>query len=392
MSTFTYIDYSPSDLIGATLININTSFRSILELVNEATEIVGKGSVVEGCVFEVVTPGNGAISAGKFITYSGALHTKLFGEVVSFPVVADTSFYVFYDELGELQLSDDQPELSSVFIAKVTIDENNVISVEDLRNTFQIVSGTREIFNGRGAVLALKKKESGMLLEGFLGELKTFSLNAAGDIVANSLKVSVTPIDNKDVVNKEFLDNQLESINTSINGLEASVNQITEDLETNVAQSITNLEENVAESITTLQTSVNTSITSLDAKIKSQSFAQLFAIGDLNFHAENGPIHDFYLNTDSARILRKIAATCPQTSETGAIEFDLLIVSSPGGTATSLFQTKPKPTITCNGGASWIVISENDLDSVNIPDNSLIQLTITASPPDCFDIRVELFE
>lgn len=381
MSTFVYTDYSPSDLIGATLININTSFRSILELVHEATEIVGKNSVVEGCELQLVTPGNASVTSGKFVVSTGALYTKLFAEAVTYAVAPNKSYFVFFNSIGNLEVSETEPGSTAVFIGKIDINADGEISVTDLRNTSILVNGTRELFNGRSAVLSLKKKQSGMLLEGYLNSTKTFSLSSEGNVVANSVKVIAAPVAADDVVNKGLLDSELSTLNQSVTNLNTSLSQDIVDLQT----SITNLSEEV-------ETNVSTSITMLEAKINSQSFAQLLVIGDLQAHAANGPIHDFYLNTDRARTLRKVAVTCPQTSETGSIDIDLLVITTPGGTPVSLFETKPKPTITCNGGASWVVLSGSALETLNIPDNSLIQLTIQNASANCFDLRVELFE
>jgi hypothetical protein len=124
----------------------------------------------------------------------------------------------------------------------------------------------------------------------------------------------------------------------------------------------------------------------------TRSFAQLVVLGDLNAHAAAGGTHDFFMNTDGAKTLRKIIVSCPATAASGSIVVDVRLISSQGGSATSLFPTKTKPTITCNGGAAWAILVDSSLETLAISDNSMIVVTITSAPAGCTDLRVEFYE
>lgn len=407
MSTFTYTDYSPSNLIGQTLTNINTSFRGILSLVHDSTEAVAKCTVIEGCEVEIVSPGNGRVTAGKFVTEQGHLHSKLFSEVFSFLTTPETSNYVFYTPEGAISCTTELPSSSSVFVASIDIDSAGNASVKDLRSFSRWNSGTKEIFSGRSTVLSLKKNDSGSLIEGFLNSTKTFSVSSSGVVEASSVKISGTPTLANEVVTKGVLDSQITTLNTQINNvINTEITTINSEINTlknttipGINTEINTLKNTTIPGINTdisningLIVAVNLDISDVFTKLNSRSFAQLLVIGDLKAHAIKGGVHDFYLNVDQARTIRKIALTCPTTGVSGSIELDIKKVTSPGESSTSLFSGKPLPSISCNGGSSWTVLNSSSITDLIIPDSCLIQVIISSAPDNCFDLRVELFE
>lgn len=141
-------------------------------------------------------------------------------------------------------------------------------------------------------------------------------------------------------------------------------------------------------------TSVNgqTGDVTVVSSLAKRSFAQLNVVGGLDAHAESGGVNDFYMNTDGAKTLRKIIVSSPATPASGTIVVDLKLVTAQGGSATSLFPTKTKPTVTCADGAAWVLLTGSSLDTVAIPDNCMIQVTIVSAPAGSSDLRVELFE
>lgn len=145
----------------------------------------------------------------------------------------------------------------------------------------------------------------------------------------------------------------------------------------------------------------NTGVTSVNgqagdvtvvASLAARSFAQLNVIGDLPSHAADAVVNDFYMNTDGAKTLRKIIVSALQTPASGAIVVDIKLVTTQGGSAVSLFPIKTKPTVTCADSSAWVVLTGSSLDSVQIPDNSMIQVSIVSAPAGSSDLRVELFE
>jgi hypothetical protein len=128
------------------------------------------------------------------------------------------------------------------------------------------------------------------------------------------------------------------------------------------------------------------------ASLAARSFAQLNVIGDLPSHAADAVVNDFYMNTDGAKTLRKVIVSALQTPASGSIVVDIKLVTTQGGAASSIFPSKAKPTITCADGPAWVVLTGNSLENIEIPDNSMVQVTIISAPAGSSDLRVELFE
>lgn len=194
----------------------------------------------------------------------------------------------------------------------------------------------------------------------------TERLEVNGKVKADQVILAADPTVNLQAATKQYVD-------TAVSSAQANVTTLTNDLAT--------------------ETSTRASAdTALSTRISARPFAQMTVLGVLSEHATAGGIHDFYLNTDGAKTLRKIAVTCPNTPASGTIVVDIKVISTQGGAATSLFTAKTKPTITCANGVAWATLTGTALDDKNIPDNSVVVVTVISAAANSEELRVELFE
>lgn len=195
--------------------------------------------------------------------------------------------------------------------------------------------------------------------------------DGSGNFSAGVITLGGDPTSNLHAATKQYVDNAVGSVSTAA-------------LEESISTAIGDLGQEVLDRID--------ADTNLGTRIDGRSFAQLVVLGDLNAHASAGGTHDFFMNTEGARTLRKIIVSCPATAASGSIVVDIKLISTQGGSATSMFPTKTKPTITCADGAAWATLTGSSLDTTAIPDNSMVVVTITSATAGCTDLRVELFE
>jgi hypothetical protein len=93
----------------------------------------------------------------------------------------------------------------------------------------------------------------------------------------------------------------------------------------------------------------------------------------------------------SGTTISRIEAVCPDTPASGTIQLDVLVQTTPGGALTSLYSTRAKPTITCNGGYAVAVQTGGTLpDTVTIPAGAVVVVKVISAPAGAIDLQVKI--
>lgn len=122
------------------------------------------------------------------------------------------------------------------------------------------------------------------------------------------------------------------------------------------------------------------------------SFAELRAVGPLLEMVGQGDA-DGMLNSGRVQHISRIVILCPEAKGTGDIEIDLLMQSVQGETdPVSLFTTKAKPKVVCNGGRAWAIVTGANLpDTIEIPNPAYLSLRVLNAPVGVQHLRVWLY-
>jgi hypothetical protein len=119
-----------------------------------------------------------------------------------------------------------------------------------------------------------------------------------------------------------------------------------------------------------------------------QGLERLFIVGDLTPASELSVICDYAI-VWTPYTIKAIDIICPKTSSTGEIVIDLLYRATPGGELSSLYTSNQKPSLSCNGYASWATFTGNNLpNTIELVQGSIIGFKIISAPIGCEDLYV----
>lgn len=123
-----------------------------------------------------------------------------------------------------------------------------------------------------------------------------------------------------------------------------------------------------------------------------QGLDRMFAIGELSTIAEFNPglICDYAIVWTPFTI-KAIDIVCPITASSGSIVIDILYRATPGGQLSSLYTTNSKPTLSCNGYASWATFTGANLpNTTSLSQGSIVGFQIISAPVGCEDLYITL--
>lgn len=121
-----------------------------------------------------------------------------------------------------------------------------------------------------------------------------------------------------------------------------------------------------------------------------QGLERMLVIGELSTFVEfaTGVVCD-YVFVWAPFTIKAIDIICPITPATGEITIDLVYRATPGGELSSLYTNNSKPTIQCNGYASWATFTGSSLpDTVQLAQNSILGFRIVSAPKDAQDLYI----
>lgn len=121
-----------------------------------------------------------------------------------------------------------------------------------------------------------------------------------------------------------------------------------------------------------------------------QGLERMFAIGELSTFAEfaSGTVCD-YVVVWTPFTIKAIDVVCPITPASGTITIDLVYRATTGGPLTSLYTTNTKPSLSCNGYASWATFTGNNLpNTTSLAQGSILGFRIISAPQDAQDLYI----
>jgi hypothetical protein len=127
----------------------------------------------------------------------------------------------------------------------------------------------------------------------------------------------------------------------------------------------------------------------LPATVK-QGLERMLVIGELSTFAEfaTGLVCDYVL-VWAPFTIKAIDVICPITPASGSITIDIVYRATPGGELTSLYTNNSKPTIQCNGYASWETFTGSNLpNTVQLAQGSILGFRIVSAPKDAQDLYI----
>lgn len=122
--------------------------------------------------------------------------------------------------------------------------------------------------------------------------------------------------------------------------------------------------------------------------IALQGLERMFAMGDLSALSGSIFVCD-YAVVWAATTINAIDIVCPITPASGTIVIDIVYRATPGGALSSLYVNNTKPSLSCNGHASWATFTGSNLpDTTSLAQGSIIGFTIVSAPAGCEDLYV----
>ena len=122
--------------------------------------------------------------------------------------------------------------------------------------------------------------------------------------------------------------------------------------------------------------------------IALQGLERLFVVGELSTIVDYGGICDHAV-VWAPMTINAIDVVCPETPTTGTIVIDILYRATPGGPLTSLYTSNSKPSLSCNGYASWATFAGSNLPNTTLlAQGAIIGFKIVSAPVGAKDLYV----
>lgn len=122
--------------------------------------------------------------------------------------------------------------------------------------------------------------------------------------------------------------------------------------------------------------------------IALQGIERMFAMGDLAALSGSLFVCD-YAVVWAPMTINSIDIVCPSTPASGSIVIDIVYRATPGGALSSLYTSNTKPSLSCNGYASWATFTGANLpNTTSLAQGSIIGFTIVSAPAGCEDLYV----
>lgn len=132
-------------------------------------------------------------------------------------------------------------------------------------------------------------------------------------------------------------------------------------------------------------------VISADSLNNRESLRRFVAIGDLSgiVGSKSGGREIDYIVLPAAHTISAIDIVCPSAASSGTITIDILTVTTTGGSATSLYTSNPKPTLTCAGGVSFVTSTALP-NTVSLSAGTVLIVKLVSAPVGCRDLYVSV--